>query len=394
MGAVSHGVSDGFFVRFAKRSVATGPFKARARAMRHERHRLRPRVNIVACWPSSIARSRLMPKLVHLFLACLAFCFAAESQLYFQRTDTEYTYTCPSCSGQCTLAESLTGKNVVCPLCSVEFFATPPEIELPKAQPITFQRQFVQPTRIPFFKSGKKKLLEQKLWQLNHASGYIDDAAEQEWKQTAVALGLDEEEAPKLLTELFMTAMEPIKRRMESSFVMTDDDVADIERLKKRFNVRLTWKGTAGLFRTIYLIESKHQLPTPITVGLMLDAKEVCYYSIDTTWHQSRVRNRSYSGTSISVPTGITGVRFRFGGYTPNKVEEMTPLSRGTLYVTSKRLLFAGDARSTTTNIPKIVNGHMYSDCVKIEKSTGRPDLFSMNAAEARCVLSLIGALK
>jgi hypothetical protein len=72
----------------------------------------------------------------------------------------------------------------------------------------------------------------------------------------------------------------------------------------------------------------------------------------------------------------------------------MTPLSRGTLYVTSKRLLFNGNARSTTINIHKIVNGHMYSDCVKIEKSAGKPDLFSMNAAEARCVLSLVGALK
>lgn len=181
---------------------------------------------------------------------------------------------------------------------------------------------------------------------------------------------------------------------MESSFVMTDEDVAEIEQLRKRFNVRLTWKGTADLFRTIYLIESKNQLPTPVSVDLMLGPNEVCYYSTATTWHQSRVHSRGYSGASISVPSGIRGVRFRFGGYTPNRVEEMTPLSRGVLYVTSKRLLFDGDARNITINIQKIVNGHMYSDCVKIEKSTGKPDLFSMNAAEARCVLSLIGALK
>jgi len=36
----------------------------------------------------------------------------------------------------------------------------------------------------------------------------------------------------------------------------------------------------------------------------------------------------------------------------------------------------------------------MYSDCVRIEKSTGKPDLFSMNAAQARYILSLVGVLK
>lgn len=308
--------------------------------------------------------------------------------------DTKYSCICPNCSAQCTVPESFLGKNVVCPICSCEFFAAPPQIEPVLAQPVTLERKYTPPTKIPFFKSAKRKLLEERLWQLNHERGCIDDAAEQELKQTAAALGLDEEEASKLLTALFTTALEPVKRRMESSFVMTDEDVEEIECLKKRFNVRLTWKGTAALFRTIYLIESKHQLPTPVSVDLMLDENEVCYYSLATTWHQSRVHNRGYSGTSVSVPTGVTGVRFRFGGYTPNKVEEMTPLSRGTLYVTSKRLLFNGEARNTAIGLQKIVNGHMYSDCVKIEKSTGKPDLFSMNAAEARCVLSLIGALK
>jgi hypothetical protein len=44
--------------------------------------------------------------------------------------------------------------------------------------------------------------------------------------------------------------------------------------------------------------------------------------------------------------------------------------------------------------LKKIVDGHVYSDCVKIEKGTGKPDLFSMNAAQARLVLSLVGVLK
>jgi hypothetical protein len=46
-------------------------------------------------------------------------------------------------------------------------------------------------------------------------------------------------------------------------------------------------------------------------------------------------------------------VRFCFGGYTPIKSEEMTPLSGGLLYVTSKRLLFNGESRNTTITLKK-----------------------------------------
>jgi hypothetical protein len=63
-------------------------------------------------------------------------------------------------------------------------------------------------------------------------------------------------------------------------------------------------------------------------------------------------------------------------------------------FVTSKRLLFAGDARSTSIALKKIVDGHVYLDSVKIDKSSGKPDSFSMNAAQARFILSLVDVLK
>jgi hypothetical protein len=126
----------------------------------------------------------------------------------------------------------------------------------------------------------------------------------------------------------------------------------------------------------------------------MLNGNEVAYFSIPTTWHQTRVTTKGYSGTSISLPTGIKGVRFRFGGYTPTKSEELKPLASGTLFVTSQRLLFNGDSRNTSVALKKIVDGHIFTDSVKVEKSTGKPNYFSMNAAEARYVLALIGALR
>jgi hypothetical protein len=76
------------------------------------------------------------------------------------------------------------------------------------------------------------------------------------------------------------------------------------------------------------------------------------------------------------------------------RTEEITPLATGTLYVTSKRLLFNGDARNTSVNLSKIVDCHLFSDCLKIDKNTGKPDFFSMSPAQGRCILALVGVLK
>jgi|SRR5579884_716942 len=175
---------------------------------------------------------------------------------------------------------------------------------------------------------------------------------------------------------------------------MTDEDLLAISKLEAKYNIKARLEGNASLFRAIFLLESKGSLPDPIQTGLMLDRDETAYFSIYTTWHQTRVHTKGYSGTSVSVPTGIPGVRFRFGGYSPMRSEDITPLSSGTLYVTSERLLFNGDSRNTAIPLKKIVDGHVFSDSLRVEKSTGKPDFFSMNAAQARYVLSLVGALK
>jgi hypothetical protein len=298
----------------------------------------------------------------------------------------ELKFECPTCGQHISATPAQIGVTAPCPNCSAA-------VTLPARQDDD-QAVFVLPTKLPFLKSHRKKILEAKVSELV-SLGPIDESIEPKLQDFAVALGLEKADATAVLTGRFTTEFQPIKRRMESSFVLTDSDLEEIETLKKKYNVNLTLSRSAPLFRAIYLLESKHELPPPVSVDFYLDAGETCYYTTPTTWHQSRVQARSYYGTSISLPTGVRGVRFRFGGYSPVRgAEQMTSLSAGTLLVTSKRLPFSGESRNTTISLKKIVDGHVYSDCVKIEKSTGKPDLFSMNAAQARLVLSLVGVLK
>ena len=134
---------------------------------------------------------------------------------------------------------------------------------------------------------NSRGILERKLLALV-ADGEFDKNDEKELKALTVQLGLDESCVVELLQEKFTEEFMPIKRRMEKAFVLTDQDLEAIERLKKKYDIELTLEGNAALFRSIHLIESKKQLPNPIATSLMLNSGEVAYYSIPTRWHQIR----------------------------------------------------------------------------------------------------------
>jgi DNA-directed RNA polymerase subunit RPC12/RpoP len=304
-------------------------------------------------------------------------------------------YTCPNCSKECAIPAASAGQNVTCPNCNSEFFATPPEPpqEPPDAAIEEARPELALPEHLPFFKHGRRKILEQRFDQIIAAGG-IDEKAQEELIALTAELKLDDSEWHKIRTEKFLEAFQPIKQRIETAMILTDDDMEAIHSLEKKYAAQLTLEGTAQMFRAIYVLETTHQLPPPLATNLMLEAKETAYYCTPTTWQQMRSQNRGYAGAGASLPTGIRGVRFRFGQYTPIRAEAITPLSTGTLYVTSKRLLFNGDSRNTSANLAKIVDGHLYSDCLKIDKSTGKPDYFSMSGDTGRYILALVGVLK
>jgi len=108
-------------------------------------------------------------------------------------------------------------------------------------------------------------------------------------------------------------------------------------------------------------------MPEPVATNLMLNNGERAFYSVATTWAQ------------VTLPIGSFGVN---------------PLATGVLCVTSERLLFSGHPKNATISLKKIVDCHCYSDFLKVDKTTGKSDLFTMTAGDARYVIALIRALK
>ena len=84
----------------------------------------------------------------------------------------------------------------------------------------------------------------------------------------------------------------------------------------------------------------------------------------------------------------------KVGSGKPITSQEITELDRGLLVVSNKRLFFKGNTRNTNVPYSKIIDATIFRDSLKIDKKTGKDDWFTMNAAEARYISSIIGFYK
>jgi hypothetical protein len=228
-------------------------------------------------------------------------------------------------------------------------------------------------------REGAHLLLENRLNQMLSA-GSLNSKDLQELRRLTKSEGLQDETVDQLLSTRASEEFRPVLARMRTSLMMTDDDVRILQGIERKYRCRINLGDESALYRQTFLLESTWSLPQPIPTSLMLDGREVAYFSVPTRWHQARVQAYGYAGVSVSLPSGIRGVRFRFGGYTPIRSEEL--------------LLFKGNTRNTAITIGRIVDCQIFSDALKVEKSTGKPDFFTMEPRYARYVVALVGALK
>jgi len=296
----------------------------------------------------------------------------------------ELDYTCPFCSGTISMAEPTLGQKITCPHCAKALYATPSE---PAVNTL--------PEKIPFFKFSRRKLLKSELKRLVE-DGEYSKADHNTLSKTALRLDLEAEEITKLRLKEFEEAIIPFKARIYQTAYVTDDDLDFLRALSHKLDLKIEQDPLVKICRHIYLMEVKKENPLvpSSSAELMLDKGEKLYLSMPSGWSQIRVKTSGYAGLSLSLPTGIRGVRFRLGQLTPLRNEQLTLLAEGVLHITSKRLLFIGDRRNTTVTFGRIVGTSLFSDAVEIEKSTGRSDYFVMTALYGRYVSAVIQLLK
>lgn len=178
------------------------------------------------------------------------------------------------------------------------------------------------------------------------------------------------------------------------------DERARLEAMAKNFGVDITLDRRSAeqleRFARLWAIENG-DLPV-IEVPINLQKKEVCHFTCPAEWYELRTRTVriDYAGPVGSIRIA-KGLRFRVGSIAPRRVtkEELTRIDQGTLYITSKRVIFDGSRKNTTIRYASLLAVQRYADGLGLEKSSGRsPTLvLSGDTEEAAAILTTAMAL-
>lgn len=133
-------------------------------------------------------------------------------------------------------------------------------------------------------------------------------------------------------------------------------------------------------------------------VDVRLQSGERCAYQFFARLYETRTVTRriQYAGPTASIRI-IKGVRFRLGDLAVNRVTKdvLKELDFGILYLTTKRLLFDGERKSTSIPLKRIINFQCYDDALVIEKDGGKDQVFKFTDQDPRMIsATLEGLLK
>lgn len=88
------------------------------------------------------------------------------------------------------------------------------------------------------------------------------------------------------------------------------------------------------------------------------------------------------------------GLSWRVGQLAVNRVTQdvLQEIDVGTLYVTSKRLIFNGSKKTTALPLRRILNFTIYQDGVQIEKDSGKDQYFMFDEFDGELLGAVLDA--
>jgi len=224
----------------------------------------------------------------------------------------------------------------------------------------------------------------------------VNPAERERLDQLRRALRLDEEKAVAIYAARTKEILQLRFSEMVGDKRVSDDEVEGFEKRAEALDARIELDSSAcqlvDRFRTFWRIENGMfpEVHTPIN----LQRGEKCHFSASATWQQTRTVTKAirYGGPTVRIRI-MKGLYYRAGGYNIERItqEEMREVSSGTLYITSKRIVFHGEPKNASIRFSSVISYVPYSDAIEIEKTSGRNPIFRVNDGEYASVL--LGAL-
>ncbi len=166
------------------------------------------------------------------------------------------------------------------------------------------------------------------------------------------------------------------KVRSETQQALDDGWVTEAEFAKVSALPRTLSIPRASVSPELTLLEKQVQitrimegdLPETIATGLVLRRNEVCHLEMPTKMYEERVRRKYRSGHSGASVRVAKGVYWHVGGSrgSSEPVLEMSEIDAGDLTITSRRIVFTGQRRTTTLDLRKLVRIEPHKDAVQV----------------------------
>ncbi|MDH3327399.1 MAG: hypothetical protein OEM38_11880 [Gammaproteobacteria bacterium] len=230
--------------------------------------------------------------------------------------------------------------------------------------------------------SSKRQLKKKMLEVLN--DGVITGEEERQLTQLVENLGIDENYYWEVRKQFLDKEIFPIISRIRETRRYSPEDEKELLSLKKAHRVNALFEDELfARYRLLWEIENTGSFELkPIATDLRLKKNEECYFAACATWKQEkRVKeHRGYIGGSIGIRVA-KGITLRVGRAVPvyDEYDDIASISDGTLYVTNKKIVFLGHKKSTNITFTRLANYQLYRDTIKVIKTSGKPDIFSLD---------------
>jgi hypothetical protein len=165
----------------------------------------------------------------------------------------------------------------------------------------------------------------------------------------------------------------------KSDGMVTAEEEAELGKLQQFLMIPETEieNSKKELAKLRLLTEIQNGNPPSISVrNIILQKSELAYWSEPASLFEERVVNRRYEGGSQSVSFRIAkGVSYRIGAQRGHIVADtaIVPVSSGELVVTSKRVIFRGDAKSFSLKLDKLLELNLFGNGVRLTDAKGKP---------------------
>lgn len=216
------------------------------------------------------------------------------------------------------------------------------------------------------------------------ADGHRSEPEKESLARISTELGLGSERMTALYGEV---ALPLYQKRYDA--VVADRRVSPFERkqledMAANLGITVNFEPDAKVQFDYYaeLWDIENGKVPAIPVSIKLQKGEVAHWSGPVQWYELRTQTvrRGYHGVSTSIRI-MKGLSYRIGSYAPSRVTEeaLTHIDSGTLYITSKRLIFDGEKKNTSIRYSAVLGTEVYSNAISIEKATGRSPMLMMH---------------